>query len=359
MRATAVSIACVLSATRTVSAQPCAPHAELDGDAVAVERVADELGKLGVVIGAAPGCPTVRAYVVLDESGGIAVAVRGAVHGSEGRLVSDPALAAAWIDSWAREDVDATLWAAPIPAPRVASVDEPQPAVRPPAPAPSDTATMPTVADPRISVAVDYEQTWIGGGTWTGVGGAMCVRTGSWCIGARARAAWEPDRVVNSTGMSRSDVTVLATASMPFALGQMRVAPELGLGVGRFSTQRIEGCKAPEPPINCDPADPMCEMPPPGPCMDPSSPTTPAVYVGDDFHAVSYRPRATLALRISVPLFRGVWLDGLASLVTSPFARTAPYDAKVMTGLPPELIELPGEPRAGVLLGVGVRVGGP
>lgn len=92
--------------------------------------------------------------------------------------------------------------------------------------------------------------------------------------------------------------------------------------------------------------------------MDPGS-STPALYVGDELHEVSYRPRATLALRISVPLFQGVWLDGLASLVTSPFARTAPYQPKTMTGLPPELITLPGEPRAGVLLGVGVRVGGP
>src|SRR5512135_2686584 len=96
----------VLSGFRTVGAEPCAPRATLAGDAEAVSRVAAELARLGVKTdgAATSGCRTVSAAVELDRSGGIAVAVRDSSQRSEGRVVSDAAVAAAWIDSWLHDD---------------------------------------------------------------------------------------------------------------------------------------------------------------------------------------------------------------------------------------------------------------
>src|SRR5512139_3900475 len=105
----------LLSGLRIAGAEPCPPRVALAGDGEAIARVGEELGRLGVSIAsadAAPlrdGCPTVRAQVGLESNGRIAVAVQGATSGSEGRVVSDAALAAAWIDSWTREDVDVAL----------------------------------------------------------------------------------------------------------------------------------------------------------------------------------------------------------------------------------------------------------
>jgi hypothetical protein len=52
----------------------------------------------------------VVAQVELGTDGGIAVAIRDGGRRSEGRVVSDAAMAASWIDSWLRDDLDGTSW---------------------------------------------------------------------------------------------------------------------------------------------------------------------------------------------------------------------------------------------------------
>src|SRR5262249_51779315 len=94
----------VASAVRTAAAEPCAPRAALDGDAEAIARVGEELRRLGVAVelrgaaGREGRCGAIIAAVELDRGGGIAVSVSDASHRSEGRVVSDAAVAAAWID---------------------------------------------------------------------------------------------------------------------------------------------------------------------------------------------------------------------------------------------------------------------
>src|SRR6187551_969565 len=112
----ALALSLVASAVQTGQAEPCAPRAELGGDAEAVAKVAAELQRLGVDASTDPmkrparsSCPVIVAAVELDRGGGIAVAVRDASQRSEGRVVSDAALAAAWIDSWLRDDFSAPL----------------------------------------------------------------------------------------------------------------------------------------------------------------------------------------------------------------------------------------------------------
>ncbi len=355
----ALAIAALVSAPRMGTAGPCAPRAELDGEPIAVERVADELGRLGVTVAsAAPGCPAVKAVVSLDRDGGIAVAVRGAAQRSEGRVVSDAALAAVWIDSWLRDDLDG--WSAPPPARRVAVVETTSTPVLAP---PSDVTPVAPARSvfERFAISFAYEQAWTDdGSSWSGGNIAACVRVGALCIGGRARGAWQPELKTDVSAAERSDLSVLATASLPIDLGNMFIAPEVGLGVGQFSTRRIDGCKPtmiPDP--NCDPMDPMCVMPPPTMC-DPTAPgaANGLVYVGDALDETSYTPRIALALRVAIPLFRHVWLDGLASYTIAPLGHRETYGAAA-PNTPTMLFGLPGEPGTGVQLGVGIRVGAP
>jgi hypothetical protein len=365
MRAPAalVSTALVLSGFRTVGAEPCPPRATLDGDGAAVARVADELRRLGVKVSsefADDGCSTVRAQVAVDTTGGIAVAVRGASRGSEGRVVSDAALAAAWIDSWTREDFDLRP-----PAPRVASV---QPSILPSVP-PSDVAPAVGAAAPtssrwdRFAVSASYAQTWSDDdATWKGLDVAACVRVvGGFCVGGSVRAAFDGERLVNATGVARSDLSLLALARYPVALGRMSIAPELGVGVGRLATRRAESTCKPVmmPPPNCNPmTDPMC-VPQTSMCEpnEPGTTMSPKYYVGDDLSVATYAPRIALALRIAVPLFEHVWLDGLAGYTYAPFAHGSVFEAAADVAIAPELIALPGEPSSGYAIGIGLRVG--
>jgi len=354
----ALVLAALLSAPRMGAAEPCAPRAELGGDAVAVERVTGELGRLGVTVApAAPGCPTVKAVVELDRDGGIAVAVRGAAQRSEGRVVSDAALAAVWIDSWLRDDLDG--WTA-APA-RVSAVDAPTASAIPPLVPPSDVAPAapaPSVFE-RFAISAAYEQAWTDDGSaWSGGNVAACVRFGALCLGGRGRAAFEPELAANITAAARSDLSVLATASLPIDVGQFFIAPEVGLGLGRFTTRRLDGCEPiVMPPPNCDPMDPMC-VPPPVMCEPTTAPGNGLAYVGDGLEESSYTPRLALALRVAVPLFRHVWLEGLASFTVAPFGHREDFGVS-STGTDPSAFPIPGEPGTGVQLGVGLRVGAP
>lgn len=81
-----------------------------------------ELVKLGVALAAGSGkCPAVQATVELAREGGINVAVRGSAQRSEGRVVSDPEVAAIWIDAWVRDDLDVAGWAPEPPRSAVAA----------------------------------------------------------------------------------------------------------------------------------------------------------------------------------------------------------------------------------------------
>jgi hypothetical protein len=349
----ALAIGCMLSAVRTGGAEPCTPRASLDGDAEAVARVSAELERLGVKIEPARreavtssrGCPIVVAAVELDRGGGIAVAVRDATKRSEGRVVSDAALAAAWIDSWLHDDFEVPAVAAPpapVAAPRLADTVVAAPA-------------RPSLLE-RLSLAGSYEQAWTDtSDRWSGFGVAACARFGELCFGARVRYLTE-SILAQLTAAARSELSAVATASWTTRLGEMSIAPELGLGVGRTTTARIDGCPPKLPP--CDPTtDPTCPPPPP-PCTSGTT-TTNAIYVGDHFHTATVSPRAEAGVRVTVPLFPHVWLDGIVGVTLAPFAHTDSYPAQsVPPGVTTDQISLPGEPLAAFQLGVGLRVGG-
>jgi hypothetical protein len=356
-----------------VRAEPCAPRAILSGDRTAIDMVGAELVKLGVVLAPGPrSCPAVAATVELAREGGIAVAVRGSGQRSEGRVVSDAGVAATWIDAWVRDDLDVAAWA---PPPASAGFVAPPATSAPGASAPRDTAAVtkpaPALLD-RIGFSAGYVQAWSDDDTaWSGGEAGGCVRAGAACIGGRARALWQPDRAANLSAVGRSDVSVLATASLPIRAGTTVFSPELGLGFGRFATRRVEGtCVPPNtmPPPNCNPGDPMCQMmnpADPNTCQpDASGTTDPAtgakLLVGDDFENATYTPRIALSLRIAIPLFSRVWLDGLASYEAMPLGHEGEFPpGKLPAGTTADQVALPGEPAATWLLGVGLRIGAP
>jgi hypothetical protein len=356
--------ALIVASVAQAAAEPCAPRAELAGDAVAVERVTTELAALGVQRGRpAPGCRGVSAQVELAPDGGIAVAIRDGGRRSEGRVVGDAAVAASWIDSWLRDDLDGTAWLLASPtAPLVAPVAAPNAVV-----APRGSVVAGRSVFDRVALTATYEQSWLDDGASANGGSvAACVRVGMLCLGARARYAREADRVVNLTAMARSDTALIATVALPVTAGRMTIAPELGIGVGRESTRRIEGCAPPPPAMmqpNCDPSDPTspnCQAPPV--CMDANG--TSKLYVGDGLNAATFTPRFAAALRIAVPLFDHVWLDGVAALELGPFAHTSSFGA-TGNGMNADGTmgtmdtALPGESQRTYVLGVGLRVGAP
>jgi hypothetical protein len=213
----------------------------------------------------------------------------------------------------------------------------------------------------RFSLAASFVESWTDDQTsWSGVAVAGCVRVGGVCVGARAGYAWQ-DVTADVTAAAKRDTSLLATVSYSEELGRMSIAPELGVGLGRVTTSRIEGCKVMPPPM-CDPTtDPNCDpmQQPPMTMCDGTGTTPGTVYVGDNFAAASYTPRISVSLRIAIPLFDHVWLDGLAAATAAPFGHTTDYatspDGSVManTGVFP----LPGDPTFGVQLGIGLRVG--
>lgn len=351
--------AMLLLLARPAMAELCAARVELAGDAPVVGQVSDELARLGVERGApAPGCRGVFAHVETDRDGRVAVAIRDGARRSEGRVVSDPAIAASWIDSWLHDDLDGRAWllAAPV---------SPAPIATTKAAVVIDSVARPSPLE-RAQLSASWEHVWTDdNASADGIGIAGCVRIGKACIGGRARYVREGDRAVELTAMERSELSLLATVAMPLSAGRMSIAPEVGIGIGRMATRRIEGCASANPsdpntpPGNCDPMDPTC-VPQPQMCPDAAG----KIFVGDKFSTSTISPRLAAGIRVAIPLFDHVWLDGSASLAVSPlnhgaFATSAEIvqpDGTVSMG--ESQFALPGEPAFGMWLGIGLRVGG-
>lgn len=360
--------------SKAATAEPCTPRVQLDGDRDAVARVAVELTQLGIVLGAASSTNdracSVSAMVTTDGEG-ISVAVQNAAKRSEGRSVRDPKVAAAWIDSWLRDEIEVASWASP----EIDNIDEPPavssaPAITPPGASPLSADRSPLES---FGLSVVAERSWTDDHTeWNGFDVAGCMRVGAVCLGARLRAVFQPELELPTTTAKRSDIVALATVAMPFTLGQISIAPELGLGVGRTRTQRIEACAAPPPSMDqpepntpgcMDPTDPMCTMTPDDPitspgseCLDAQGLPTNEIYVGDDYDKVTYLPRVAVALRFAFPIVHHVWLDALASYTLTPIPERTGFDENAMTG---PTAAMPLAPSHGYQLGVGIRVGIP
>ena len=342
------------------NAGTCVPRASLAGDRETIVKVSDELHRLGVATEPPPpGCTAIQTTVKVAVGGGIAIEIHDASQRTEDRVVGDAAVAAAWIDSWVRDDlagVDglAAPGAVAAPPPRVAQVDEPPRDTGVP-----DVSSAPSILD-RATLRVGYAHAWTGDGSgWDGLEVAGCLHVGPTCLGARAAALSQAQLPSRRTLASRSDLFVLATASTTFTVGRMAIVPELGLGVGRLHTERVDGCRVAQPASCQDPdhpSGPMCN-PRPTRCVDAGD----AVYVGDGYQTATIAPRAAASIRIEIPIAQHLWLDGGASVVVAPGNHGGAFQA-MPVGAPPvaqDQLALPGEPFASYQLGIGLRIGAP
>jgi hypothetical protein len=373
-----VALLALVAASPRAHADRCAPTARITGTDAVTSLVATELHRLGVALGA-PGsdCPGVDVQVRGDGHDGVIVTLRDGDRTDE-RALGAPAVAAAWIDAWLRDDLD---WRAEASPPSAAPITPtPTPASATPVAArrvaqlgpddgrgPADQLTRDAgAADTgflaRTSFAAGYEQGFTGAGAgaaWHGFGVAGCARSGAWCLGGRARFATQTF-ATGATGVARDDTALLATAAYGVSLGQLAVAPEVGVGVGRMSTSRAEPCQPPPESGGgaggSDGSDPT-QPPMAAQCSGAGGGT----FVGDNLSVASYTPRGAIALRIAVPLFAHVWLDGIASASIAPFGHGDLFPATKPpppgSGVMPSQLALPGEPLASFQLGIGLRVG--
>jgi hypothetical protein len=332
-------------------ADPCPhPRATLDGDPAAVASVTPELVKLGVDVGPAiaTSCKSIAATVENDRDGAIAVAVKTGSQ-SEGRTVSDPALAATWIDSWLQDDFGGPMFSTKLASSRVVSAN------------PDVIRAVEVPAQPQtgvgLSVSAAFDQSWMfDGSSWTGITAGVCAKIDALCFGARGRYATNSE-LFGQTAAARSDLSVLATASYETHVGRIAIVPELGLGVGRDSTSRIDGCRHVQ---TCDPNTPGCMVPPDDhECTEHDPEHAYTINLGDHMSASTVTPRAAASVRGAIAIANHLWLDGSASLMVSPFAHTRHYDLPMGTPLPFEIpadqLALPGESIGTFELGIGLR----
>jgi hypothetical protein len=345
-RATLVALL-ALSGPRTAWSETCAPRVDLAGDAALSSRIAEQLRALGDPTdrdpSSSPVCRDVHVDVAAAVDGAIAVTLHDPGNRVETRIVSNAMIASAWIDSWARDE----LVVATVPV-QTADVEAPV-AAREPELHASVTASHSSWAIERVVWSGAYEHAWGTDGThWDGGTLAACVRVGAFCLGGRARAAFEPNLAAEVTSASRYDLSALAIGRWLTSVGKVAIAPEVGVGVGRFSTSRVETC-VPNPP-QCNPANGNCPMPQPCDATH--------VFVGDQLTAATVTPRLEAAIGISIPIASAVWLDGSASVTAAPGAHTGAFNSMMPPpGTTPAQVALPGEPLAAVQLAIGLRVG--
>jgi hypothetical protein len=320
----------------SASAEPCA---KLDGDPAAVAAVSTELARLGVTVG--PACPI--AATVETDPNGIAVAVKTGAQ-SEGRTVSDPVIAATWIDSWLQDDFGGPKFTVQLASAPIVKADV------------AKAVETPAERSVGIALSAGFDQAWtFDGARWNGFSAGACAQLGAWCFGARGRYATQ-DELVAQTAAARRDLSVLATASVEQHVGRIVVVPELGLGVGRMTTSRVDGCR---PPPTCDPHDTGCMNPQAMPeCVEHDPEHAYTLDLNDHLHASTVTPRASASLRIAIAIADHLWLDGSAAMMLSPFDHGDRYvGAQLPPGVPIDQIALPGESIGTFELGIGLRWG--
>jgi hypothetical protein len=209
--------------------------AALEGDPELVARVADELARRGVSIGA--GDEVVMASLA-QEGDGIRVALRDPQGRTTERLVSSVDTAAALVESWARRDI-----ADPLLEPR-APPPPPPPAPLPPPPAPSVAVPVSIPPPPSQWIPVlQLSGESRDGSVWVAGSVGACIHVGILCLGGTARLARQLETREQQiadrywVASKQTDLEALAVAELPISLGR----PVLVLGVGAGLGWRLDG----------------------------------------------------------------------------------------------------------------------
>lgn len=206
------------------AAPGCPSAAQLEGETALTAAIAQVLRSHGVVTQPLAGCPLTYIRIARAPRG-LVVGIHQELAETE-RVVSDPTVAAALIESWLRNDLTDPLLAAPdllAPPPLAPPPPPPPPPVAPP-PRPGQRFT----ASLLVEGGIDKD-----GASWLGGSFSGCAPVGPLCLGAIVRAAGNlPATGVGTYVDERLAVDVLASVSWPLRRGRWVVAPTLGLGAG-------------------------------------------------------------------------------------------------------------------------------
>ena len=208
--------------TRSAAAD-CPPAAVPMGDPALVKSVSERLTANGVLTTAPANCPAVRVH--LERRGDqLHLRVADGYQRSGEREVQDVATAAAVIESWTVQEIEAGS----MPAESIA------------APAPVVSAAAPAFGIGAAVRSAVTEQS----STWMGATVSGCARVGWACVGATLGFAKD----IEATGATSSDdhhvsqLDARAMAEIPRSLGGFVVSPGVSLGYGwqRITSQHYD-----------------------------------------------------------------------------------------------------------------------
>ena len=203
-----------LAALTGAARAECKPAAVANGDPALVAGLTARLTASGVATATISGCPSVT--VVIEKRGEqVHVKLADAFQRTSERDVRDVATAAAVVESWTYQTIDAGTLPAEPAAPAIVAVAPP-------------TATSGIAASAMSSLGSNGATTWIGGSL------SACARIGSFCAGATLRAELDTTATGDSSTISQDSyaLSALATIDLPRQLGSFVVSPGIGVGYG-------------------------------------------------------------------------------------------------------------------------------
>jgi hypothetical protein len=205
-----VCLGTLAALTGTARAE-CKPAAIAKGDPTLVADLTARLTASGVMTASTSGCPAVS--VVIEKRGEqVHVRLADAFQRTGERDVQDVATAAAVVESWTYDEIDAGS----LPAERIPVIEAPH------------------VARTGIAASAISALGSNGGTTWIGGSLAACARIGSTCAGAALRAQLDTNASGDSSPLAQDsyELSALATIDLPRQLGSFVVSPGIGVGYG-------------------------------------------------------------------------------------------------------------------------------
>jgi len=212
------ALALALMLAGVARAAPCRATAVLGGDGELVAEVGAALLRRGVATSETANCPSAMARLEQHDRAVVVTVTDPAGRRSE-RTLADVEATAALIESWARQDLNASALLGFAPA--VAS--EPVAVVA--------AAASPPRREAFAMVAAFETSFAFAGTTWLGARASACVDLGPVCAGATARFLANGDH--HSTD-------VLAGVELPISLGaRARLVPGVAAGGGWFQVPYV------------------------------------------------------------------------------------------------------------------------
>lgn len=204
----------------------CKPAAVPQGDAALVSTLSERLAANGIDTQPDPSCPVVRVHV-MQRGPQVHLRVTDAYERLGEREVQDVATAAAIIESWTLQEIDAGSM--PPDAISMAAI----------ARAPSTFG----VGAAFRSAMTEQSSTWLGGSI------SGCMRVGKTCLGATIGFAKD----IEATGAPSTDAHRLmqldtrATAELAWSVGRFVVSPGVSLGYGwqRITSDHLDASMRP------------------------------------------------------------------------------------------------------------------